>query len=90
MKLLAGILACTIALSAALPFAAARDRRPTYRDNERGQYSGYRYRRSSTVGPNGACQRDTGRPLDSLNLNAQCDREEFWARMNDRGGGDHH
>jgi len=44
------------------------------------------HRRSSTVDRNGLCQRDTGRTLDSLNLNHHCDREEFWARMRDRGG----
>lgn len=43
------------------------------------------YYRSSTVAPNGTCWRDTGRPFHSLNLNHRCDREEFWARMNDRG-----
>jgi hypothetical protein len=43
-------------------------------------------RRSSTVAPNGTCQRDNGRPLDSLRLNHECDRREFWDRMNERGG----
>ena len=43
-------------------------------------------RRSSTVDRRGLCVRDNGRPMDSLNLNARCDREEFWARFNDLGG----
>ena len=43
-------------------------------------------RRSSTVDRRGLCVRDNGRPMDSLNLNGKCDREEFWARFNDLGG----
>jgi hypothetical protein len=42
--------------------------------------------RPSTVDHRGLCQRDTGRPAGSLNLNERCDREEFWARFNDLGG----
>lgn len=38
--------------------------------------------RSSTVDHRGLCQRDTGRPVHTLNLNHFCDREEFWARFN--------
>ncbi len=79
MRLLAGILACTMVFGATLS-AQARDDRPDRKGGkERGVY------RSSTIAPNGTCWRDNGRPLDSLNLNQKCDREEFWARMNERG-----
>lgn len=63
--------------------AAAREKRSKHGKASSEHREGKPYR-SSTVGPNGACWRDTGRPTDSLNLNHQCDREEFWARMNDR------
>ena len=46
------------------------------------------YRRPSTVDHRGLCQRDTGKPASDLNLNQPCDREEFWARFNDRGDRD--
>ena len=84
MKLLAGIVACAL-IVVATSIAEARDKRPSYRKSwsDRGEA---RVHRPSTVALNGACQRDTGRPLDRLNLNQQCDREEFWSRMNDRGG----
>lgn len=85
MRFLAVLLAFSVALSAAMPLEA-REKRGKQRKvwTERQDTRGYR--RSSTVGPNGACQRDTGRPSDSLNLNHTCDREEFWARFNDTGG----
>lgn len=40
------------------------------------------YRRSSTVGRNGLCQRDTGIPTSELDFRNRCDVEEFWARQN--------
>jgi hypothetical protein len=43
------------------------------------------YRRPSTVGPNGLCQRDTGKPDSELNFRNICDTEEFWARIQERG-----
>ena len=58
------------------------DRKPTASER---RIEGY-YRRPSTVDHRGLCQRDTGKPFHDLNLNQQCDREEFWARFNDRGG----
>ena len=84
MKLIASILALMMVFGATLSAEARSKKRHgrTWSDDSRS----YSYRRSSTIAPNGACWRDTGRPLDSLNLNHQCDREEFWARMNDRGG----
>jgi hypothetical protein len=88
MRLIAGLLACTMLLGASLT-AEARDKRPTYRKSWSDRSDSGHYR-SSTIAPNGTCQRDTGRPLDSLNLNQLCDREEFWNRMNDRGGGAMH
>jgi hypothetical protein len=84
MKLLAGILACTVILGTTLA-VEARDKRPSYRKSWSERSEGGAYRRPSTVAPNGTCQRDTGRPFHSLDLNQQCDREEFWARMNDFG-----
>src|SRR5262249_8481817 len=41
---------------------------------------------SSTVGSNGLCQRDTGKPDSELNFRNRCDTEEFWARIQSRGG----
>ena len=46
------------------------------------------YRRPSTVDHRGLCQRDTGKPATDLKLDQRCDREEFWARFNDRGDRD--
>ena len=37
--------------------------------------------RSSTVGQNGLCQRDTGTPTSNLNFRNRCDTLEFWDRM---------
>ena len=85
MKLLALLLALGVALSAAMPLEA-REQRVKQRKVWTERQDTRVYRRSSTVGSNGACQRDTGRPSDSLNLNHTCDREEFWARFNDTGG----
>lgn len=45
------------------------------------------YRRPSTVGPNGLCQRDTGKPDNELDFRNICDTEEFWARNQERGVG---
>ena len=45
----------------------------------------YRYdspRRSSTVAPNGTCQRDTGTHNSNLSFRNRCDTQEFWERMN--------
>ena len=43
-------------------------------------------RRPASVGANGLCQRDTGTPLSELNFRNQCDTEEFWRRLMERGG----
>jgi len=83
MKRLAILLALT------MPLATVADAWSQGRHHGRKSYDRDRYehqqRRSSTVDRQGRCQRDTGRPLDSLNLNHRCDREEFWERFN---GGD--
>ncbi len=86
MKSLAILLVAATAL-AAVPSADARDyRRKAYRDGDGSRgYERRPSRRSSTVDRQGNCQRDTGRPMNSLRLNHQCDREEFWARFNDYG-----
>jgi hypothetical protein len=83
MRILAPTLAFLVALAATAPVDAQvrREGRKAY-DRDR---QAYQYRRSSTVDRDGRCQRDTGRPLDSLNLSHRCDREEFWERFN---GGD--
>ncbi|MGE0765073.1 MAG: hypothetical protein AB7L90_01295 [Hyphomicrobiaceae bacterium] len=65
--------------------AAAYDRRKSRKYDDGDRYE-QRYR-SSTRTRDGRCTRDNGRPMDSLNLNDRCDREEFWARFNDIGGG---
>ena len=75
-------LTATIALGAV---AEAREKRGKQRDVRIERQDARSERRSSTVGPNGTCQRDTGRPSQTLNLNHTCDREEFWARFNDTG-----
>ena len=82
MRELALILAGLIVVTSALP-ADAQERRYGRKSYDRDRYE--QPRRSSTVDRQGRCQRDTGRPLDSLNLNHRCDREEFWDRFN---GGD--
>ena len=76
--ILAGILA--VSWTAA---ATAHERKPR-KDREHRDPRGF-YTRPSTVDHRGQCQRDNGRPLDKLDLNARCDREEFWDRMRDRG-----
>lgn len=86
MRLLAALLAITLALPSAAAPAEAREKRSKQRDGWTERQDARAYRRSSTVGPNGTCQRDTGRPSQSLDLNHACDREEFWARFNDTGG----
>lgn len=42
--------------------------------------------RAASVGANGLCQRDTGTPESQLDFRNPCDAEEFWRRINDRGG----
>lgn len=85
--------AMTIAWITPIEPAAAQSRGYKYK-SERKVYRSYRsprayYRgeRPASVGPNGLCQRDTGTPTGQLNFRNQCDTEEFWNRMNQRGGG---
>jgi hypothetical protein len=82
MRTLAALLALTVTLLPVLD-AAAQDR-----SKQRRSYDGDRYEqrhRTSTMDRQGLCVRDNGRPMDSLDLNNRCDREEFWARFNDLG-----
>ncbi|MEZ5856543.1 MAG: hypothetical protein R3D67_18005 [Hyphomicrobiaceae bacterium] len=76
-------LALTLAL---IPASQADYKREGKRKAYRSEQHDREYRgRSTTVDRRGLCQRDNGRPLESLNLNHECDRQEFWARFNDRG-----
>lgn len=43
-------------------------------------------RKPASIADNGLCQRDTGTPTSELNFRNRCDVEEFWNRMNERGG----
>lgn len=79
MRVFSSLLLAAMAMSLTLGTAEAGEKR------KKKKYREPAYR-SSTVDHRGLCQRDTGRPLDSLNLNHQCDREEFWNRIRDRGG----
>ena len=77
---LTGVLALSWIADAGAQQRRNRDRQET---NREWRDPGY-YKRPSTVDSRGLCQRDNGRPLDKLNLNQTCDREEFWDRMRDR------
>ena len=76
--------ALAVAWSAPADAGSKRYRKHKPSGEEAGSQRGY-YSRSSTVDHRGLCQRDTGRPMESLNLNHKCDREEFWQRFNDLG-----
>lgn len=84
MKVLASVLAALAAIAWLMPQEAeARSR--GYRAKPGKAY--YRvYRRPASIGSNGLCQRDTGTPTSQLNFRNKCDTEEFWNRMNERGG----
>jgi hypothetical protein len=84
MKFLVSILVATVGLVWLTPEPAeARGR--SYRTKRAPTY--YRsYQRPASVGSNGLCQRDTGTPTSQLNFRNKCDTEEFWNRMNGRGG----
>ncbi|MBS0241190.1 MAG: hypothetical protein JSS20_03370 [Proteobacteria bacterium] len=61
--------------------AAAEERR--YRSRQY-DYDHPHQGRSSTEDRRGRCHRDNGRSIGSLDLKNRCDREEFWARMDER------
>jgi hypothetical protein len=86
MRIASSLLALTLMMLLSAP-ADAQTRRQKRYDNGNDSSSAYRTYdgRSTTVDRQGLCVRDNGRPLNSLNLNHECDREEFWARMRDRG-----
>jgi len=67
------------------PSAEAHDRPGAYTRAEKREAYERRQRRSTTEMRDGTCVRDTGRPMNSLDLNRHCDRQEFWARFNDLG-----
>jgi hypothetical protein len=83
MRFIVATLALTIALLPAFDTSAETRR------YKRKSYDGDRYEqrhRTSTMDREGRCIRDNGRPMDTLNLNNRCDREEFWERFRDTGG----
>ncbi|MDX2159219.1 MAG: hypothetical protein SFW09_22165 [Hyphomicrobiaceae bacterium] len=87
----ASMILAACALAASLTTTAdAREGRTKYRKAPTDGSSRSYYRRSSTVDHRGLCQRDNGRPLESLNLNHKCDREEYWERIRERGGNGRH
>lgn len=85
MRLLAGLMAFAMVFGTATLTVEAREKRYDRKRWSKHADGYHSYRRPSTVAPNGTCWRDNGRPFARLNLNQRCDREEFWARMNERG-----
>jgi len=84
MRILITAIALTMTVMPILE-ASAQERRKS-----RKSYNADRYEqrhRTSTMDREGRCIRDNGRPMDSLNLQNRCDREEFWNRFNDYGDG---
>ena len=84
MRIILGALALMLALLPALD-ASAQDRRKSRKSYDPDRYE--QRHRTSTMDREGRCIRDNGRPMDSLDLNNRCDREEFWNRFNDYGDG---
>ncbi len=77
-----------VALALGVSLVPVLDASAEPRRRDRETYSRDRYEqreRSSTTDREGRCIRDNGRPMNSLDLNNRCDREEFWARFNDMG-----
>ena len=90
MKLLAITLASCLALGLSTGAEAAKKKKKSYRYSEP-----YYYKYPNSVLPGtlqyGPCGlRDHGAPISSLNLNNRCDNEEFWRRMEERGGRGRH
>lgn len=79
-------LAAMIAIALLLPIATADAAEKAKPRKAQAAEKRETQRRSTTVDRFGNCQRDTGRPSSSLDLNHRCDRDEFWARFNDYGG----
>src|SRR5262245_42869581 len=94
MKIVATLLAFVLAATWCLE-ATSAEGRTRYRKAKTQHQRVYMHRsyyprdtafaQSSTVGPNGLCQRDTGKPDSELNFRNRCDTEEFWARIQSRG-----
>ncbi|MFV0297696.1 MAG: hypothetical protein ACK5JT_16415 [Hyphomicrobiaceae bacterium] len=77
----------SLMLAALVSQADAREKRHRRYSADRDDGYSRTYReRPDTVDRRGLCQRDTGVPMEDLNLNRRCDREEFWNRIKDRGG----
>ena len=85
MKLMLTLLGAVVALVFAVPQDVEAAKRG-YRA-KKPYYGYYYYRRPASVASNGLCQRDTGTPTSQLNFRNKCDTEEFWTRMQERGGG---
>ena len=69
MRLLTSLLMLGLAVAVATP-TEAKERRRKSSDYERAYEE-----RSTTVDRRGLCQRDTGRPVERLNLNHRCDQQ---------------
>lgn len=84
MKPVIAFLACALSLVWLAPDDASAQSRGYRKKNAKKHYRVYQ--RPASVGLNGLCQRDTGTPTSDLNFRNRCDTEEFWNRMNERGG----
>jgi len=83
MRIFVAALALSVALLPVLGGTAdARSKKRKHYDRDRHEQ---RYR-TTTMDREGRCIRDNGRPMDTLDLNNRCDREEFWERFRDYGG----
>lgn len=79
-----GAISCLL-LTGGLVEAHAASRQKSRAQVLRGQDTTYD-RRPTTVAANGLCQRDTGKPDSQIDFRNRCDTEEFWARIQSRGG----
>jgi len=83
MRTLASLLITALVVLPVLN-AAAQDRPNSRKSYDRNRYE--RQHRTSTMDREGRCIRDNGRPMNTLDLDNRCDREEFWERFRDQGG----
>ena len=84
MRVLIAALAAVLALGWLMPTEADARKRGWRTAGKPAPYT--YYRRPASVGANGLCQRDTGTPTSQLNFRNVCDTEEFWRRIQERGG----
>jgi hypothetical protein len=90
MKLMLTLLGAAMVMAFAVPPEADAAKRAYRVKRPYATYYNYyheNYRRPASVAENGLCQRDTGTPTSQLNFRNRCDTEEFWNRMQERGGG---